>query len=611
MERTVISSMMNIQNASILSSLTYLKIFGELEIVRNKFGNSLDGNPAGSSTFLNPEVTPGSFISNWRELYPTLDQEFKNAIDIKPEGRLPGSIILGKYHQDGSYLEPTAAQTASNLWLGFWPQYETFDEYDQEIRDFMNDKLTPYQDTTFKDQLVAEKMSYTNDEYIALTDNAQLNGNDDIPEQAQTFFKSVTVINQDGNEINVNIEDKYDIEVKLSTIIMLKTETTSSGIFINPGFKSGFTVGFAPVIVLTDINPPNDNPPADGDDPTGGIPGNNALTSTVQQLDANAGDVADGGTDPGTTNVGSGNTGSGNIGTGGFGIGGTGIGLNNKAEYHYTIVAKLKSGYVASNPNVINTNGTHKFNPANISGDETRGVINYVDRLLPILLTNGINVLIEMEKFATEANDSIGNVLNESLNLNFEFIDPTIKDRVEEDPLKLKYYLDGKMVLDGQTRFTNGIMDLNLEIKDGIPIFTTGHDIENDVQMKFANTILTFMSIPVNTYTELITIHKQFLLDLMNPYNSKNVYDNFGDFTWLENIVEKNNLINKLGGDSNGTIIGSNLFEPVSKGWSPALTRPATAFYEELINKYIEQVSAVYNTELNPIIFWFYFLIKK
>ena len=201
MERTVISSMMNIQNASILSSLTYLKIFGELEIVRNKFGNSLDGNPAGSSTFLNPEVTPGSFISNWRELYPTLDQEFKNAIDIKPEGRLPGSIILGKYHQDGSYLEPTAAQTASNLWLGFWPQYETFDEYDQEIRDFMNDKLTPYQDTTFKDQLVAEKMSYTNDEYIALTDNAQLNGNDDIPEQAQTFFKSVTVINQDGNEI--------------------------------------------------------------------------------------------------------------------------------------------------------------------------------------------------------------------------------------------------------------------------------------------------------------------------------------------------------------------------------------------------------------------------
>ena len=108
------------------------------------------------------------------------------------------------------------------------------------------------------------------------------------------------------------------------------------------------------------------------------------------------------------------------------------------------------------------------------------------------------------------------------------------------------------------------------------------------------------MSIPMNTYQLMLDVYKKFILDLMKPTSVATLYSEFTPMTWLKNMVTKDVILNYLGSTDN-TIYSTNLYDPVSKQWDKSITENAKMFYEELINKYIEQVSLVYNTNLSKI----------
>jgi hypothetical protein len=104
----------------------------------------------------------------------------------------------------------------------------------------------------------------------------------------------------------------------------------------------------------------------------------------------------------------------------------------------------------------------------------------------------------------------------------------------------------------------------------------------------------------MNMYTELLETYKDFLVKVMNPFTLLSVYTEFQTMNWLKSSVTKNKLLSRLGSTDN-TIYTTDLFENVARNWDREITEKNMKFYEELINKYIEQVSAVYNFNLPKI----------
>lgn len=485
LERTILQSLMEGQKASVLMSLNYLKIFGKLEYVARKF-----------SSGPNPEVLPESYLATSRRLSKKLPNEYKGAFTEVDPGRMPEKILLGKFHQNGTFVEPTAAEKSGKLWNGRWPQYNSVEEYEQEQTALINEKLQNFSDVEFKEQLISKRIENLRSEYSELDGQAQLRKNPKgISTSVRRAYRPLNVTNQDDKVVLVNIEEDYDINV-------------------------------------TEISVNN-------------------------------------------------------------GQGGT-------TKYHI-VDAVLNPDLKADTDILIKEDGTKKYEPDFLSGSPQSGVVTYTSKLLPILLEDGINTLVNLSEYIAAINKITSDVIGKRISNEFEFMDPEIAKRSDDDELKKKYYSEGVMIFDGQTKFKHALLDLVFKIDKTIPSYIEkGTLAENDDQMKYANTILTFMSVAMNTYTDMLSVYKGFLLDLMNPFSIVNVYTLFPQMNWLKQMVTKQKILTYLGSTDN-TIYTTNLFEKVSKDWDKEITDKGKKFYEELLNKYIEQVSAVYNTNLTKI----------
>ena len=108
------------------------------------------------------------------------------------------------------------------------------------------------------------------------------------------------------------------------------------------------------------------------------------------------------------------------------------------------------------------------------------------------------------------------------------------------------------------------------------------------------------MSIPMNTYTEMLNVYKEFLFKVMNPFTIPVVLAEFTLLNWLKPMVDRSEILKKLG-STDDTIQTTDLYEEVAKDWDDAQIEGSKKFFEEILNKYIEQVSAVYNYDLEKI----------
>ena len=267
----------------------------------------------------------------------------------------------------------------------------------------------------------------------------------------------------------------------------------------------------------------------------------------------------------------------------------------------FLINANLKPELKADVDVLINEDGTKRFEPSFIQGNQYTGIMSYVSELLPILLEDGISTLVQLIAWIGDTNRIIGEVITKHINNEYEFMDPSIKNRDKDDELRKAYYLEDEMIFNGKTKVKKDLIDIVFSIEDSIAKFESfGNLDENDPQMKFINTLILFQSLSMNTYTEMLDTYKNFLLQLMNPLSVVTLYNQFSTMTWLKSMTNKNNILSKLGSTDN-TIFTTDLFEEVSKDWDKEITDNNRKFYEELINKYLEQVSAVYNYTLQKI----------
>jgi hypothetical protein len=491
-ERTTLQSLMEAQKASVLMSLNYLKIFGQLEYVARKF-----------SSGPNPEVDPNSYIATSRRLSKNLPVEYQGSFTEIDPGRMPENILLGKYHENGAAIEPSTEEKSGKVWIGQWPQYRSFEQYETEQLNDIKTRLQNFNDQQFKERLITEREKNLRNEYNEIEREAQLKRNPGgIRTGLRKPFRPESVTNQDDKVVIVNIEDDYDIEV-------------------------------------TELE--------------------------VEEVRE---------TDNGTTTV---------------------------TVKHHLINATLKSDLRADTDILIREDGTKKYEPSTLSGNLYVGTYNYIIRLLPVLLEDGINTLVGTAEWIADTNRITGDIISKRIANEFEFMDPGIAKRGDNDELKVQYYSEGEMIFNGSTKVSQGNIDLVFTVRDVIPEYEVrGTLVENDPQMTYAKTILLFQSLTMNMYTELLETYKDFLVKVMNPFTLPSVYTEFQTMNWLKSSVTKNKLLSRLGSTDN-TIYTTDLFENVARNWDREITEKNMKFYEELINKYIEQVSAVYNFNLPKI----------
>lgn len=491
-ERTILSSMMEAQKASVLMSLNYLKIFGDMEFVKTKFTSGP-----------NPEVDPTSFISTSRRLTKKIPKEYEGSFSSVDPGKMPNKILLGKYHENGSKLEPSTSEKSGKVWIGQWPQYRSFEQYEIVQIDSINDKLSDFEDDSFKQDLITKRSENLRSEYTELDNSSQLKDHPNgIRSGLRKYFRHRNVTNQDGKVVLVSVEEDYDIEV-----IVLKVSETRYN-------------------------------------------------------------------DDGSYSV---------------------------SVDHHLVEATLKPDLKPGSDPLIKEDGTRRYTSNTISGSTSIGISSYISRLFPVLLEDGVLTLVELGVYISKINNILGEIISKRISNEFEFMDPEIAKLPDDDELKVKYYLDNVMIFDGSTKFSNNIVDLVFSIKDSIPVFKERGTIsENDDQMKFSNIIISYMSIVMNTYIEMLDYYKTFLLKSMTPTSITTLYTEHSQMTWLKSMVTKNNILKYLGSTDN-TIYTTSLFESVVKDWPKEDVQKQVDFYEELINKYIEQVSAVYNINLSKI----------
>lgn len=487
MERTILSSMMEVQKAVILYSISLLKIFGELEFTKVKFTSGQ-----------NPETRPNDYLPTYRRLLKTMPIEYRQ-IFSSSNNKLPRKILLGKYHENGTNLNPTTEEKSGKIWIGHWPQFTSANQYEQvQINDLKN-KIKSFQDKQFKEELISNRRLNINAEYAEIDSGAAIKklSIDKFPSSKNKAYQPQVAKNQDNLEVMIDIEQNYDL--------------TSSFVEVQEG------------------------------------------------------------TDPAV-----------------------------KVK-HFTINATLKQEVTDELNNIlINRDGTKKNQPTFLAGDFQLGTLSYISRLLPVVLKDGIDSLVNLSLAIADNNRIVGEAVSDRLLKNYEFMDPNIKNLDEDSELKKTYYSSNKMIFDGQTRFQHELLDINFKIENAIPSFELGSDIESDPQLRFINTILNFMSMPVNMYKEILNVHKDLMKDLMSYNKIVNTYNKFPKMEWLKDLVIKEKLLSFLGSED-GEIYTTKLFDPVARDWDKSITDKGKAFYEELINKYIEQLSAIFSVDLKKI----------
>jgi len=479
LERTILQSLMESQKASVLLSLNYLKIFGELEYVQKKF-----------SSGPNPEVDPNSYIATSRRLSKQIPKEYEGGFSEISAGRMPPSILLGKYQTNGIALEPTTSEKSGKVWIGQWPQYRNFSQYESEQTSQITSQLQNFEDEEFKQQLITKRTENLRSEYDEIESEAQLKSSN-LTAGLKKPFLAQNVTNQDGDIVTVNVEEDYDITTSRKT---------------------------------------NDD------------------------------DV----------------------------------------EYDL-ITAKLKPDLELGSEPLIREDGTKRYQPSFISGNTYSGIGSYISRLLPVLLQDGITNLVNLSTWIADTNKIVGEIASKRISNEFEFMDPEIAQREDDDELKAQYYSEGEMIFNGSTKVEQDLINIVFKVLSAVPDFEARGELEeDDPQMKYANTVITFMSLSMNAYTEMLDVYKKFLLDLMNPLMVPAIYAQFLSMSWLRQMNTKQKLLERLG-STDGTIFTTKLFEEVAQDWDNEITEKNKDFYEELINKYLEQVSAVYNTNIPKI----------
>lgn len=216
-EKTVISSMLESQKPFIELAKICLELFASIEYVIA----ILTGGP-------NPKNNPSSFSGGFAASSAKMST-FKTGSepDAPPAGVTPPpppqKIFLGKWQRDKSDGDVYSLNTQpehNEYWLGnYWPQYQTFDQYNTDQLNKLQPKiasLTP----DLQQQIITGRFSSIDDEWSQMTEKNQLTHDHkkDLGNINISLFYEVKTIQINNIDVNIDIENDYDITVEKTTV---------------------------------------------------------------------------------------------------------------------------------------------------------------------------------------------------------------------------------------------------------------------------------------------------------------------------------------------------------------------------------------------------------
>lgn len=272
--------------------------------------------------------------------------------------------------------------------------------------------------------------------------------------------------------------------------------------------------------------------------------------------------------------------------------------LNDENLPTYLIIANLKESVSLANQPTLEgqQNNSQPQTPDPIPSQSYASAAKFFfKKTIKVILKQYLPVIIKTKKLLAKSDEYVGDLLVSHMIKNFEMFDPTLRTKPNNDPIKQKYFIDDRFVMDGIVnldvdKFKNylEIQNQSLKLKPG----------KKKVKIEQSSTILLvdLIAMMTNYSNQMIDVYLSFLLGLFKIKSIPTVLPGFLSYQSFRNVLLRPNIISMLGGQGVDLLTIPAWIEPPNR--NAEMERTFKQIVTLLINGSIEITNVAFNQQI-------------
>ena len=231
-------------------------------------------------------------------------------------------------------------------------------------------------------------------------------------------------------------------------------------------------------------------------------------------------------------------------------------------------------------------------------------IIAFINRVLPVIIEKLVPVLDKIKKLFEGPTEFIGNILLTKLSNNFQFLDPSLKDRPRFDNEREKYWSDQQHVLDGTASLSAGLLSITLGLKEGLPFFKVGKEKTTEPPQATFQMIANLAALPLNLLKGVFDFFVSIVEKVLTIFQIPGLVIDLLTFDWLKDLMKPEKFLEYLGA-VDGDLTKIPMFNIPSAGNLALVPEVINGFLKMLIsffNALISIVNSIIGDDLIPIL---------
>lgn len=263
----------------------------------------------------------------------------------------------------------------------------------------------------------------------------------------------------------------------------------------------------------------------------------------------------------------------------------------------YIITALLKESVsLANQESVGNLNNNQPQTPDPIPSQSYASAAKFFfKKTLKVILKKYLPVLIKTKQLLASSDKYVGDIMISYMLKNYEMFDPQLPNKPNTDPIKQKYFINGKFVMDGVANMNVDKFKNYLEIINQTPKIKPGSKTTK-VQQSSTLMLLDLTAFATNYLNQMIDVYASFLLGLFKIKNLPTMLPGFLSYQSFRNVLLRTNIITMLGGRGIDLLTIPCWIEPPQR--NNEMERTFKQIVTLLINGSIEITNITYNQQI-------------
>ena len=272
--------------------------------------------------------------------------------------------------------------------------------------------------------------------------------------------------------------------------------------------------------------------------------------------------------------------------------------LNSENIPTYIIIANLKPSVSLANQPTLDgqQNNSQPQTPDPIPSQSYASAAKFFfKKTLKVILKQYLPVLIKTKKLLASSDTYVGDLLISHMIKNFEMFDPALRSKRNTDPIKQKYFVDNKFVMDGIVNMDVDKFKNYLEIQNQSLKLKPGKK-STKIQQSSTIMLVDLIAMMTNYLNQMIDVYLSFLLGLFKIKNIPTTLPGFLTYQSFRNILLPTNIIKMLGGQGVNLLTIPAWIEPPNK--NNEMERTFKQIVTLLINGSIEITNITFNQQI-------------